>query len=86
MYSGHANRTEAADPADVVAGEIDEHEVFGQLLFIGEEFLFEGQIVGDRCAAFAGAGDGADFHQAVGQAHMHLRARRRRSQNRRPRG
>ena len=50
-----------ADAAYVVAAEVDEHDVLGALLFVGEHFGFEGAVFGFVGAALAGAGDGAVF-------------------------
>ena len=35
----HATRFR--DPPDVITAEIDEHQVFGQLLWVGEQFPFQ---------------------------------------------
>ncbi len=61
-----------ADAADVVAREIDEHEVLGAFLLVGEQVLLEGEVVGVGGAAFARAGDGTDLDEAVGEAHVDL--------------
>jgi hypothetical protein len=42
----HGDAAELADAADVVAGQIHQHEVLGFFLFIGEQFLFQGGILG----------------------------------------
>ncbi len=51
----------SVDPA-TGAGEIDEHEMLGALLLVGEEVFFEGNVLGVRRAALAGAGNGTDLH------------------------
>ena len=45
--------------ADVVAAEVDEHDVLGDFLFVGAEVGFEGAVFGFVGGALAGAGDGA---------------------------
>ena len=46
-----------ADPAEVVAREVDEHQVLGALLLVGEQLLGELVVLGRRVAARPGAGD-----------------------------
>ena len=46
----HAHRAVGADPADVVAAEIDEHDVLGPLLLVALQLLAEPQILLRRCA------------------------------------
>ena len=70
---GHFDRAEATNPADVIAGEIDEHEVFGAFFFVGEQIFFQGDIFGGGFAARASAGDGANLDLALGEAHVHSR-------------
>ena len=50
------DRSRFADPTKVVAAEIDEHDVFGPLLFIGEKLLFQRTILGFIPPAGSGAG------------------------------
>ncbi len=47
-------------PAGVVAAQVDQHQVLGDLFRVGQEFLFQGFVLGIGGAAFAGAGDGPD--------------------------
>ena len=61
------------DAADIVAGEVDEHEVLGAFLGVGHEVFGVRGILFGRGAAPAGACDGADFHEAAGEAHMDFR-------------
>src|SRR5690606_13213031 len=35
-----------ADPADVVAVQVDQHDVLGPLLGVGQQFLLQGQVLG----------------------------------------
>ncbi len=57
---------------DVVAGEVDEHDVFGAFLGIGKEFPGEGFVFLGGLASPAGAGDGADADAALDGLHVDL--------------
>ena len=46
-----------ADAAEVVAAEVDEHDVLGALLLVGEQLLGDPLVVRERRAARARAGD-----------------------------
>src|SRR6266849_7029001 len=48
-----------ADTAEIVAAEIDEHDVLGALFFAGKQFFFEALVFGFVFAARLGAGNGA---------------------------
>src|ERR1700722_8988830 len=61
-----------ADPAEIVATEINEHDVFGAFFGIGEKIFFEGLIFGFGTAARNSAGDGAVGHLAVLDFHQHF--------------
>ena len=66
-----------ADPrhaADVVAAEVEQHQVLGALLGVGEELGLEREVLGRRGAARPGAGDRADRHGAALDAHEDLGA------------
>ena len=56
---------EPGDPADVVAGEVDEHDVLGALLGMFDELGGEPAVVVIGPAALAGAGDRAGDHRVV---------------------
>ena len=56
--------------ADVVAAQVQQHQVLGPLLRIGQQFRLQSLILGRRLAARAGAGDGADGDLAVPQANQ----------------
>ena len=45
------------DAREVVACQVDEHEVFGAFLFVGEQFLGECEVFFAGCAR-GGTGDG----------------------------
>ena len=56
----HLDAAGLRDAADVVAREVDQHEVLGALLRVAEQFLFHRRVQLRRGAARARAGDGAD--------------------------
>ena len=56
---------EFGDAADVVAAEVDQHDVLGDFLGVGAEIFFEGAVGGFVRAAGAGAGDGAVLDAAL---------------------
>ena len=62
-----------ADPADVVAGQVHEHQMLGPLFFVGEELRFERAVFLRRLPAPPRAGDRADFDIAVLAADVNLR-------------
>ena len=70
---GEAHGADAGDAADVVAAQVDEHQVLGQFLGIGEQFLLQGAVLGLGGAATTGAGDGADGDHPVLQPGEDLR-------------
>ncbi len=68
----HALRPELHDPADVVAGEVDEHHVLGPLLRVLGELRRHAPVVLLGAAAPARAGDRAADDPAVEQLHHRL--------------
>ena len=73
------HRAGLRDAADVVAREIDEHHVLGELFGIGEELLGEGDVFGGVRAAAARAGEGPHRHRSRPRRAPASRATRRRS-------
>ena len=71
---------ELHDPADVVAGEVDEHHVLGALLRVLDELGRQAPVVLLGAAAAAGAGDRTADHAAV--EHLHHRLGRRADERR----
>ena len=65
QHPGDLDGAGVADAADVVASEVQEHYVFGALLFAVFEFLLVGGILARGGAAGAGAGDGVGGGDAV---------------------
>ena len=57
---GHPDRADLRDAPDVVAREVDQHQVLGPLLRIGGQFGREDRIVLGGIAARPGAGDRPD--------------------------
>ena len=75
MSSATLHRAGLGDSADVVASEIDEHDVFGALLRIVAQLLLEARVVLGGAAASPRAGDRAhldlgrrDADQDLGRA------------------
>jgi len=52
------HRAVVADAAEIVASQIDEHDVLGALFFAGQHFAFEALVFGFVLAAPTRAGDG----------------------------
>src|SRR6516165_9994635 len=71
---GHFDGAYLGNPADVVAAEIEQHEVLGALLGIGEEFGFKRQIFARRSAAWPRAGDRANSDDPAGGLDHDFRA------------
>ena len=72
---GDPHRADLGDAADVVAAEVEQHQVLGALLGIGQQLVRQRLVLGRRRAAPAGAGERADGDRAVAQPHQDLRAR-----------
>ena len=68
----HFDRAVLADAAEIVAAEIDQHDVLGSFLFVVAHLLFQALVFGLVASARMGAGDGAVFQLASGDAHQHL--------------
>ena len=63
------------DAADIVAPQIDQHQMLGPLLGVAHQFFGKRLVFLRRLAARPCAGDGADGHDAVAQPHQDFRAR-----------
>ena len=72
-HVGELHRTDLGDAADVVATEVDEHDVLGPLLRVGEQTLGEGPVLFRGGAARTRPGERAHRHRAVDEAHHDLR-------------
>ena len=79
---GDLDGTGAGQATDVVAGQVDEHQVLGTLLRVGQQFLGRTGIIGLGQAPLAGAGDGPQndtrlgplllTHQDLGRGARHV--------------
>ena len=65
----------SCDAADVVAAEVEQHQMFGALLRVGEQFIAEKLVLPRGLAAPARAGDRADRHLALARPHQDFRTR-----------
>ena len=72
---GDAHGAGDGDAADVVAAEVEQHDVFSQLLFVGAEVGFDLAVLLQGCAAVSRSGDGMDGDLAVLDAHHPAPAR-----------
>ncbi len=72
---GHLHRADRGDAAGVVPAKIEEHQVLGALLRVGEKLLAERLVLLRRLAARPGSGDRADRHFAFAHADQDFRAR-----------
>jgi len=71
----HLDGAAAADAPEVVAAEVDEHEVLGVFFWIGEESRFELRVFFRRPAAGKRPGDRTRLGDIALDAHEHLRRR-----------
>ena len=72
-HVGQLDRAEVGDAADVVAAQVDEHDVLGPLLGVGQQLLGEGLVLVLVAPAAARAGQRADRDLAVLDADHDLR-------------
>src|SRR5271165_6023954 len=72
---GHSDRADSGDAADIVAAEVEQHEMFSALLRVGQKLGGERVVFRRRLAARPSAGDGADDDLALTHADEDLRAR-----------
>lgn len=59
VLRGDLDAAGLGDATDVVPAQVEQLQVFGAFLFVGEQFRRQRFILRDRGAALAGAGDGA---------------------------
>ena len=74
-FLGHFDRADLRDAADIVAPEIEQHQMFGALLRVGQQFLADRLVLGAVPAAMARAGDRADGDAVVPHTNQNLGAR-----------
>ncbi len=68
------DRPRPAHPAQVVAAQVDQHEVLGPLLLVGQHLLGQPGVLGGGGSPRPGAGDGPGLGVAAGHRHQRLRA------------
>ena len=71
---GRAHGADFCHPAHIVAAKIQQHQMFGQFLLVGQQVSLQRAVFFGRGAALAGAGDGADGDFAVAQADQNFGA------------
>ncbi len=72
---GDADRADLGDAADVVAAEVEQHQMLGLLLGVGQQLLGQPRVLGRVAPRGACAGDRPDGDLAVAQPHQDLGAR-----------
>ncbi len=70
----HLDAARLADPAEVVAAEVHQHQVLGPLLGVGEQFGGQRRVLVRGGAAVPGPGDRVQHRLAVGDLDQRLRA------------
>lgn len=70
---GHAHRSIAADAFQIADSQIDQHFVFGPLLFIPEELRCEPLILISGSSAGSGSRDRPRLHPPAGHADQQFR-------------
>ena len=65
---GDFDAADLGDAADIVAAEIEQHQMLGALLGIGEQLLLERLVFVRRGAAPPRAGERANGHGAVARS------------------
>jgi len=69
----HLDRPGLGDPADIITAEVDQHQVLGAFLLVGQQLGLEGGIFGLVGTARPGAGDRPHRHLAVLEPGQDLR-------------
>ena len=70
---GDIDAADTGDTPDIVAAEIEQHQVLGALLRIGEQFVLERHVLMRGFPARPGAGNRPDRDLAVAHAHQNFR-------------
>ena len=68
----HLDGARRADAAQVVAGQVDEHQVLGPFLRVGQELPLERRVLRRAPPASPRAGQGPDDRPSVARLHVHL--------------
>src|SRR5690606_24914366 len=74
-FLGQPYRAVFSHTTDVVAAQVDQHQVLGQFLGVAEQVLLQRQVGLFGGATRARAGDGAYRDQAILDPHQHFRRR-----------
>ena len=70
---GEVDRPELAHFADVIAAQVDQHDMLGALLFIGQQLFGEPDVFLAVFTPAAGARDGPNLDFAVVHFYQYLR-------------
>ena len=70
---GHLYRADLRNAADIVAAEIQQHQMFCPFLWIAEQISFQRPVFLNRLAAPARAGQRANGHGIIAQPHQDFR-------------
>ena len=73
-WSVTLTRADLGDAADIVAAEVEQHQMFGALLGVGEKLVGERPVLVRRRAARPRAGDRPDRDFAVAHPDQDFRA------------
>ena len=68
------NRPDLCHAPDIIAAKVEQHQMFGALLFIGQQIGADICVFACVCAAFARTGNGANIHLAVFDTNQNFRA------------
>ena len=72
-FLGKLDATSTRDAPDIVPPQVDQHQVFGDLFGIGEQFLFQRKVLFLVLTTRTRAGDRPHRHHAIFIAHQNLR-------------
>ena len=73
-FLGHFDRADLRDAADIVAPEIEQHQVLGAFFRVVQQFLADRLVLGAVFPAMARAGNGADGDAVIPYTHQNFRA------------
>ena len=74
-FFGDGHTAGPADAADIVAAQVNQHGVFGNFFFVGQQIAFVRRVLFGRGAAQPRAGNGADDDFVALAAHQDFRRR-----------
>jgi hypothetical protein len=69
----NVHRARLGHPSDVVAPEVDEHDVFGKLLFVGHQVDFKGMILASGRTAGSCSSNRVIRHDTVFESNQQFR-------------